>query len=91
MAACPCQSRPETKPRRWSRGLAWLAPAVVLALTPKCPACVVAYVAIFTGLGLSLTTAAYLRTGAIVLAVLALTWLAAMALWQRYRREASAL
>jgi hypothetical protein len=60
---------------------------VVLVLTPKCPACVVAYVAVFTGLGMSLTVAAYLRTGVITLAVIALVWLGAMAVWRRVRRD----
>lgn len=87
MSACPCQCRQKAEPQRWSRGLVWLAPAAVLALTPKCPACVVAYVAIFTGLGMSLTVATYLRTGVVAVAVFALAWLAAMALWRRVRRD----
>ena len=36
-----------------------------LALVPKCPACVVAYLAAATGLGISLSAAAYLRTAAL--------------------------
>jgi hypothetical protein len=68
-----------------------LAPAVVLALTPKCPACVVAYVAVFTGLGVSLTVAAYLRTGAITLAIIALAWLVTVALWRRVRSDVPAV
>jgi hypothetical protein len=64
---------------------------MLLALTPKCPACVVAYVAVFTGLGMSLTVAAYLRTGAVTLAVIALAWLATVALWRRVRRDAPAV
>ena len=91
MAACPCQCREKAKPRRWSRGLTWLAPTVVLALTPKCPACVVAYVAIFTGLGMSLTVATYVRTGVITLAIIALIWVSTMALWQRLRRDVPAV
>jgi predicted dithiol-disulfide oxidoreductase (DUF899 family) len=39
----------------------WLAPSVLLILMPKCPACFAAYVAIGTGIGLSLATAANLR------------------------------
>jgi hypothetical protein len=64
---------------------------VVLVLTPKCPACVVAYVAVFTGLGMSLTVAAYLRTGVITLAVIALAWIATVALWRRVRRDVPAV
>jgi hypothetical protein len=33
----------------------------VWVLMPKCPMCVVAYAALWTGLGLSLTQATYLR------------------------------
>jgi hypothetical protein len=64
---------------------------VVLVLTPKCPACVVAYVAVFTGLGMSLTVAAYLRTGVITLAVIALAWITTVALWRCVRRDVPAV
>jgi hypothetical protein len=89
MPACPCQCREKVKRRRWVNGVAWLAPTMALALMPKCPACVVAYVAILTGLGMSLTTAAYLRTGAIAVCLIALVWLIAAALWRRVRSAAS--
>jgi len=50
----------------------WLAPAAILAVLPKCPLCVVAWVAAGTGLGLSLAAATYLRTLVILLCVLAM-------------------
>ncbi len=37
--------------------LRWAAPALVLALMPKCPACLAAYLAIGTGMSVSLTVA----------------------------------
>ncbi|MEN3939684.1 hypothetical protein WJU23_00195 [Prosthecobacter sp. SYSU 5D2] len=54
---------------------AGLLSGLLLLLMPKCPACVAAYVALGTGIGLSFTTAAALRTGAILfcLAVLVLS------------------
>jgi len=64
------------------RGIAgWLAPAAILAVLPKCPACLAAYVAFGTGIGLSLSTAAYLRLALATLSVAALAYIAA----KRYR------
>ncbi|QEG33526.1 hypothetical protein Pr1d_07900 [Bythopirellula goksoeyrii] len=49
--------------------LGWLLPSVGLAIMPKCPACVVGYVALATGVGISASTATFLRTGLVVLCV----------------------
>jgi hypothetical protein len=43
-------------------GLAeWLIPSTILAIMPKCPACVAAYVALATGIGISMPTATFIR------------------------------
>jgi hypothetical protein len=74
-----CSDRFRDKPGSWGRRCrevaAWVLPSVLLALMPKCPACVVAYVALWTGLGLSLTTASFVRTTLLVLCVASLLYL----------------
>jgi hypothetical protein len=55
----------------------WIAPSAGLALIPKCPACVAAYVATLTGLGISIPMASGIRWGLIILCIVALTFVAA--------------
>lgn len=55
----------------------WIVPSAVLALIPKCPFCLAAYVALWTGLGLSVTAAANLRVFLIVACLISLAFLAA--------------
>jgi hypothetical protein len=55
----------------------WIAPSVGLALIPKCPACVAAYVAAITGAGISIPMAARLRMGLLILCLSALIFVAA--------------
>ena len=80
---------PDTAPRptsRWCRGGEvgpFIVPGVLLVLMPKCPACLVGYVAAFTGLGLSLTIATYLRASVMILCVAAIFLLVTRA-WARF-------
>ena len=55
----------------------WVVPSVGLALMPKCPACVAAYVAALSGIGLSYSAAANLRWLLLVLCTTTLLFVAA--------------
>jgi len=79
MSAC-CNAAGDRK-SSWARRTraicAWVFPSAALALVPKCPACLVAYVTLWTGLGLSLTAATYLRWALLFLCVAWLLFLLA--------------
>ena len=53
----------------------WIFSGAILALMPKCPACLAAYVAASTGLGLSLPVANGLRTMLLVLCIASMLYL----------------
>ena len=58
-------------------------PTVILALLPKCPVCVAAYIAMGTGIGLSLPVAAHLRTLLVILCATSLTCFVAQQIRRR--------
>jgi hypothetical protein len=60
----------------------WLLPGVILAMLPKCPLCVMAYVAMATGIGLSFSTAATARILIIGVCITALSYFAAKCLYR---------
>ncbi len=70
--------------RTYLRSTHWIIPSAVLVLMPKCPVCVAAYVAMLTGVGLSLSVATYLRYSLIALCIGALLYIATQRLrgWQ---------
>jgi hypothetical protein len=73
----------EKSPGVARRGLGlirWAMPAALLALMPKCPLCVAAYIAVATGVGVSLATATFIRTLLLTISIAALAYLVARSL-----------
>ena len=58
-----------------------------LLLMPKCPVCVAAYLALITGLGVSVTTAAHLRQAGLILSGAVLVFLGFKTLARLVRRS----
>jgi hypothetical protein len=75
MSGC-CDAAGDRKTPAWLRRvreiLAWVLPSAILVLVPKCPACLAAHVMLWTGLGLSFSTATYLRCVLLFLCVASL-------------------
>ena len=69
--------RPVSRLRHAGEIAGWIVPSVTLALLPKCPACVAAYVALATGIGISLPTATWLRAMLVILCVASLVFITA--------------
>jgi len=61
--------------RRAWRSIQWLFPATLLVLMPKCPMCVAAYFALFTGIGISVSTARWIQILMLVFCLASLAYL----------------
>lgn len=84
---CCCQRR--RPPGRVRRVAGWLVPGTVLALMPKCPMCLAAYVALGTGVTMSYASAHLLMRSLTVLCISALILCAAKRLLKHFRQKSS--
>ncbi len=79
-AQCHCGSGTDRKTQpptrtRWSLAVVGgLVPSVVLALLPKCPACLAAYLAVGTGASLPFATASSIKTLLVTMCVATLAY-----------------
>jgi hypothetical protein len=73
------------KPHHCCRNVQWIIPGALLALLPKCPACFAAYIALGTGVGVSITFAEQLQRWTVMTCTAVLILLAVQALVKRYR------
>ena len=80
--------RPASRLRRGGELAGWIVPSATLALLPKCPVCVAAYVALATGIGFSLPTATYLRAMVVALCLASLVFVTARRLRGLFARRA---
>jgi hypothetical protein len=69
--------RPASGLRRGGELAGWIVPSTTLVLLPKCPVCVAAYVAVATGIGISLPAATFVRTMLVAVCVGSLVFISA--------------
>jgi hypothetical protein len=95
MPRCCCESDVKTtagegnevtvvRTRRWRAIAGWILPAGGLMLLPKCPACLAAYIAIVSGVGISVSAASYLRTFFLTVCIASITCFATRRGWRLF-------
>jgi hypothetical protein len=67
----------------------WTIPGALLALLPKCPACLAVYLALGTGIGISVSTATILRASLVSLCAASFVYMTARFISKIYRRMES--
>ncbi len=81
--------RPARQSHRFRELAGWIIPGAILALLPKCPVCVAAYVVLVTGIGISLPAATWLRAALVALCVAALVFVAGRRLRNCFARKSA--
>src|ERR1700740_3704965 len=96
MKTCDCGSRqttaggaPAPPYRRFLNFVGWIVPTAILALIPKCPACVAGYAVIGTSVGFSLSGFAQLRLAIIILCLVSLSYVGTRSVLYAVNRIAS--
>jgi len=82
---------PSLRARRSFTATRWSLPALVLIVLPKCPACLAAYIALGTGLSLSMAASSYLRMALLVLCSAAIGLNVAWFVINRYAKKRLAI
>ncbi len=80
--------QPRTFLRRCLDIAEWMVPGAVLALIPKCPLCLLAYLGIAGGMGLSMSMWMQVRTAVVILCAASLLYLAARSAHRMGRAKA---
>ena len=75
--------------KRLKHFVCWMVPGTLLILVPKCPLCVAAYIALVTGVGVSISTATFLRFAMIGLCVASLVYMIVASLISQRKRPGS--
>ncbi|HSV15177.1 MAG TPA: hypothetical protein VLI90_13035 [Tepidisphaeraceae bacterium] len=73
--SAPVEQRRTSLARRAWRATQWFFPGAMLVLMPKCPFCVAAYVALFTGVGITVSTARWIQILMIGFCLISLAYL----------------
>jgi membrane protein implicated in regulation of membrane protease activity len=92
MARHLCCAGENANKRRVAGSTKWIVPTAVLALMPKCPMCVAAYIALATGFSVSLPAATWIRTGMLAMCLCVMAYLsirAGMRALERRRAESN--
>jgi len=85
--SCPKIRPPASSKKHWLGFTGGVIPGAALALLPKCPACLAAYLSLLSGFGFSLTTARVLQFLLAALCLISLTlWIATLARCRRTTR-----